>query len=99
MFGWAVHRAARWRWPIVAVTKDYAATEEASGRHQNPGSTRPAFELWSKRGKGSERIIHHPDVNGRSAIYPLTFHKGQDVGKGMLKAIIRRFNLPNDIFD
>ena len=57
------------------------------------------FELWSKRGKGSERIIHHPDVNGRSAIYPLTFHKGRDVGKGMLKAIIRRFNLPNNIFD
>ena len=57
------------------------------------------FELWSKRGKGSERIIHHPNVGGRPAIYPMTFHKGQDVGKGMLKAIIRRFNLPNDLFD
>jgi predicted RNA binding protein YcfA (HicA-like mRNA interferase family) len=56
------------------------------------------FELHSKRGKGSERMIFHPSVNGRSAIYPMTFHKGQDVGKGMLKAIIRRFSLPNRIF-
>ena len=56
------------------------------------------FELWSKRGKGSERVIKHPDIKGRSEIYPMTFHKGQDVGKGMLKAIIRRFSLPQDIF-
>jgi predicted RNA binding protein YcfA (HicA-like mRNA interferase family) len=56
------------------------------------------FELHSKRGKGSERMIFHPNVNGRPEIYPMTFHKGQDVGKGMLKAIIRRFSLPNRIF-
>lgn len=59
----------------------------------------PRFDLWTKRGKGSERMIHHPNIDGRSAIYPMTFHKGQDVGKGMLKAIIRRFKLPGDIFD
>ncbi len=29
----------------------------------------------------------------------MTFHKGQDVGKGMPKAIIRSFSLPRDIFD
>ncbi len=57
------------------------------------------FVLWTKRGKGSERIIHHPDINGRPAIYPMTFHRGHDVGKGMLKAIIRRFSLPANIFD
>jgi predicted RNA binding protein YcfA (HicA-like mRNA interferase family) len=57
------------------------------------------FILWTKRGKGSERIIHHPSIDGRPTIYPMTFHKGQDVGKGMLKAIIRRFKLPEDIFD
>jgi predicted RNA binding protein YcfA (HicA-like mRNA interferase family) len=56
------------------------------------------FEFWEKRGKGSERIIYHPNVNGRSQQYPMTFHKGHDVGKGMLRAIIRRFSLPNDIF-
>jgi predicted RNA binding protein YcfA (HicA-like mRNA interferase family) len=58
----------------------------------------PKFVLLAKRGKGSEKMIYHPDVNGRSECYPLTFHKGHDVGKGMLKAIIRRFNLPEDIF-
>jgi predicted RNA binding protein YcfA (HicA-like mRNA interferase family) len=56
------------------------------------------FVVLAKRGKGSERMIYHPDINGRSQCYPITFHKGQDVGKGMLKAIIRRFNLPDNIF-
>jgi predicted RNA binding protein YcfA (HicA-like mRNA interferase family) len=56
------------------------------------------FQFFTKRGKGSERMIYHPDVKGRSQCFPLTFHKGQDVGKGMLKAIIRRFELPSDIF-
>jgi predicted RNA binding protein YcfA (HicA-like mRNA interferase family) len=56
------------------------------------------FVFNSKRGKGSERMIFHPNVNGRSECYPITFHKGRDIGKGMLKAIIRRFQLPEDIF-
>jgi predicted RNA binding protein YcfA (HicA-like mRNA interferase family) len=56
------------------------------------------FQFWHKRGKGSERIIYHPDINGQPQQIPLTFHKGQDIGKGLLKAIIRRFSLPGDIF-
>ena len=56
------------------------------------------FQVIPKRGKGSEVMLYHPDIGGRSQCYPMTFHKGQDVGKGMLKAIIRRFNLPHDIF-
>jgi len=56
------------------------------------------FQTFTKRGKGSERMIYHPNVNGRSQSFPITFHKGHDVGKGMLKAIIRRFDLPEDIF-
>jgi predicted RNA binding protein YcfA (HicA-like mRNA interferase family) len=58
----------------------------------------PRFEVFEKRGKGSERMIKHPNINGRKECYPITFHKGQDIGKGMLKAIIRRFALPSDIF-
>jgi len=54
--------------------------------------------MHKNRGKGSERLIFHPDVNGRSESYPMTYHKGRDIGKGMLKAIIRRFNLPPQIF-
>jgi len=37
-------------------------------------------------------------TTGRPQYFPLTFHKGRDIRKGMLKAIIRRFNLPPDIF-
>jgi predicted RNA binding protein YcfA (HicA-like mRNA interferase family) len=44
-------------------------------------------------------MIYHPNVNGRAQSYPMMFHKGHDIGKGMLKAIIRRFDLPNGIFD
>jgi len=44
-------------------------------------------------------MLFHPDINGKSASIPLTYHKGRDVQKGLLKAVIRRFNLPNDIFD
>jgi hypothetical protein len=43
-------------------------------------------------------MIYHPDINGSPASMPLTYHKGRDVRKGLLKAVIRRFNLPNDIF-
>ena len=56
------------------------------------------FSFHIRRGKGSERMIYHRDVNGRPQSFPLTFHKGKDVGEGMLSAIIRRFDLPKDIF-
>jgi predicted RNA binding protein YcfA (HicA-like mRNA interferase family) len=58
----------------------------------------PRFRTLTNRAKGSERMIYHPDINGRPESYPMTFHKGRDIGKGMLKAIIRRFNLPPRIF-
>jgi predicted RNA binding protein YcfA (HicA-like mRNA interferase family) len=57
------------------------------------------FQIFANRGKGSHRMLFHPDINGKSASIPLTYHKGRDVQKGLLKAVIRRFNLPNDIFD
>jgi predicted RNA binding protein YcfA (HicA-like mRNA interferase family) len=58
----------------------------------------PRFELFSDRGKGSERMIYHPDVDGRPQSFPMTFHRGRDVRPGMLSAIIRRFNLPKRFF-
>jgi 20S proteasome alpha/beta subunit len=58
------------------------------------------FAVADRRGKGSERMIYHPDIGGSSASYPVTCHgMGTEIGVGMLKAIIRRFNLPDDIFD
>jgi predicted RNA binding protein YcfA (HicA-like mRNA interferase family) len=56
------------------------------------------FAFPENRAKGSERMIYHPNINGRSESFPMTFHKGRDVRVGMLKAIIRRFSLPNNIF-
>ena len=54
----------------------------------------PKFEIWIK-GKGSHRSIYHPE---KGAAFPVPYHKGEDLRQGMLKAIIRRFNLPKNIF-
>jgi hypothetical protein len=43
-------------------------------------------------------MIYHPNVDGRSESFPMTYHKGRDVRPGMLSAIIRRFKLPKRIF-
>lgn len=52
------------------------------------------FELFTKRGKGSHVMINHPDVDGKRASAPCPNHKGKDVSIGVLKSLIRRFNLP-----
>lgn len=52
------------------------------------------FEFYKKRGKGSERIIYHPDINGRPESYPVKCHgENTEIRKGSLSAIKRRFNL------
>lgn len=57
------------------------------------------FEFWQNRGKGSERIIYHPDVNGRPESFPVKCHgEGTELRKGVISAILRRFNLPRDLF-
>jgi predicted RNA binding protein YcfA (HicA-like mRNA interferase family) len=56
------------------------------------------FEFWEDRGKGSERIIYHPDINGRPASIPVKCHgEGTELRKGIISAIIRRFNLPDGL--
>lgn len=58
----------------------------------------PRFEFWQNRGKGSERIIYHPDINGRPASIPVKCHgEGTELRKGIISAIIRRFNLPDGL--
>ncbi len=60
----------------------------------------PRFEFRQNRGKGSERMIYHPDIGGRSESIPLKCHgEGTEIYSGVLRSIIRRFNLPADIFD
>ena len=57
------------------------------------------FQVLARRGKGSEVIFFHPNINGRSESIPVTHHKGRDLRIGMLLAILRRFNLPKDFFN
>lgn len=58
------------------------------------------FKINSKRGKGSERVLSHEDINGSAECFPISCHgEGTEIGKGMLSAIIRRFNLPKNFFD
>lgn len=56
------------------------------------------FEVIKNRGKGSERMIYHPDVNGRPQSYPIKCHGNKTtIRKGHISAIIRRFSLPKGI--
>jgi hypothetical protein len=56
------------------------------------------FVVFKARGKGSERMIYHPNINGRAASYPVRCHgEGDEIPIGTLKAIIRRFDLPSDL--
>lgn len=57
------------------------------------------FQFWYRRGKGSEQIIYHPNVNGKPASFPFKCHgEGTELSKGVITGIIRRFNLPKDLF-
>ena len=59
-----------------------------------------AFAVFVNRGKGSERIIFHPNINGRSESFPIKCHgEGTEIRVGMLSALIRRFQLPRGFFD
>ena len=47
-------------------TYTFRTLEKALRKHDK------RFEVYKKRGKGSERIIYHPDINGRPESYPVT---------------------------
>lgn len=46
------------------------------------------------RQKGSHLFMTHPD--GRTTLIPI--HKGEDIGKGLLRSIIRQTGIPLEIF-
>ena len=56
------------------------------------------FDFYSNRGKGSHRMIYHPNIDGKPRSFPIPYHKGRDIQKGLLRSLIRRFNLPTNIF-
>jgi predicted RNA binding protein YcfA (HicA-like mRNA interferase family) len=53
----------------------------------------PRFAVVVRRAKGSHRLVVHP-----LGSFPVPYHKGRTLGKGLLAALIRRFSLPKDIF-
>jgi hypothetical protein len=58
----------------------------------------PRFEFWENRAKGSERMIYHPDVNGRPESFPVKCHgENTELSVGVISAIIRRFDLPKGL--
>ncbi len=55
----------------------------------------PLFEIHEERGKGSHRMIYHPNILGRAVSYPIICHgEGTEIDKSYISDIIRRFNLP-----
>ncbi len=58
------------------------------------------FEFFRDRGKGSHRMIFHPDIDGRKRHYPLPYRgEKTPIESGYQKKMIRMFELPPDIFD
>lgn len=55
-------------------------------------------EVHAKKGKGSHRVLFDPDM---PAHFPLPHHgdNKRRIPPGMLKDLIRIFDLPADIFD
>lgn len=54
-------------------------------------------ELKPKRGKGSERILFQESTKN---FFPVTCHgEGKQLGSGLLKALMRKFDLPDDFLD
>ena len=58
----------------------------------------PRFQKYVNRGKGSHYMLRHPSINGRAVSVPVPHHGGRDIPAGILRQIIRRFDLPRDIF-
>ncbi len=57
------------------------------------------FEIFENRGKGSERIIYHPNINGRAESFPVKCHgENDDLKPYVIPDIIRRFSLPRKLF-
>lgn len=52
-----------------------------------------------KRGKGSERMFYHPNINGRPAFYPVKCHgEGDELSKEVVRAARQRFNISIEEF-
>lgn len=58
----------------------------------------PRFEVFTRRGKGSERMLYHPNIEGRPEAFPVKCHnENQELRRGVVSAVIRRFKLPKGV--
>ena len=54
---------------------------------------------FRKRGKGSERMLHHPNINGRPVWYPIKCHGERDeLSRYIVRAARERFNIKLEEF-
>jgi hypothetical protein len=57
------------------------------------------LEYEANRGKGSERVLYHPNINGKKESISVKCHgDGTELHRGSVKAILRRFNIDSDKF-
>ena len=58
------------------------------------------FTVHKKRGKGSHRMVLHPDVDGKKRHCPLPYHGAKTpIAPGIQKDLCRLFELPESIFE
>lgn len=51
------------------------------------------------RGKGSERILYHPNINGKPKIFTLKCHgEGTELDRNVIKAAREKFNIKIEEF-
>ena len=58
----------------------------------------PRFQFFVNRGKGSHYIVFHPNINGQHRSVPIPCHGSKDILPCYIRQVIRRFELPDDIF-
>jgi hypothetical protein len=62
-------------------------------------NTTSASRFVSGAARAVNRMIFHPDINGRAESLPLKCHgENTELSKGVLSDLIRRFRLPPDLF-
>ena len=55
--------------------------------------------IYANKGKGSHRMIYHPDLDGKEVSCPVPCHASKNLSKGVLGSIKRAFGLPSDFFE
>lgn len=78
---------------LLMRSLEYREVIRMLGRHDG------LFAIYLQRGKRSQRMLVHPSVSGSRKTYPLPYRGDKTrIRPGMLKDLIRKFDLPAAIF-